>query len=712
MAKATKKKSSTRQRTIYDQSRSFQDFLGDHAETFDKGAQYRHHTEASHQVLFDGETEAHGHSFSEHEQKQRIAACREMYRDSGIVGNMVDIMVDFALEKITIEHTNPSVRNIYRNWAKRVNLFKFSESFLKSYYRDGHVPILKIKARVTPEEVRRLRKRVFADQKKQNAKFLMSKSQFEMIPESEKGRIPVKYRLLDVLKLHKKGSEILGTSRYQYQVSRDELDGLKSPQTPEERRARDRFKKSLGDDVFDGFVQTGKIRLPDNRFDVVFYKKDDWEKWSTPMMWRINHDVRYKQLLRNMDISLAEGVQNAVTIVKLGNSEKGFTPSKKSYTKMIDMMKNPAKSKTLVWDDMISVETIYPPVEKMLSAEKYQQVNDDTRSGVGIPEVLLNGTAGNFSNSFLSVKTLMERLETGRQILLQWLQQEVEEIAQALGLQKPAWLKMGRMTLNDEEVERTFVLELMDRNVMSARTLMERVGENIDIEVHRMREEDELRKELREDGDEFTQTMRKLGKFGPQIQEDPLTVDLMEDSQTMAPVQKKKQQQELPSGQEPQGKKGGRPRGGPRRDRKETAPKRPRGQKNASSIDASVTKQETSLKFVKLFDFFTTSLAKSKEGGKLSDITQDELNKVYNSILKVICQLDGSKRISKKQIAQVLQPRYPVTEAGAKLERCVKSVVRQRSAEFRKKNGKPPSADKMKDITSSAFAICRSQGLK
>ncbi|MHA2172730.1 MAG: hypothetical protein ACXAB7_22910 [Candidatus Kariarchaeaceae archaeon] len=335
----------------------------------------------------------------------------------------------------------------------------------------------------------------------------------------------------------------------------------------------------------------------------------------------------------------------------------------------------------------------------MLAADKYAQVNDDTRAGVGIPEVLLNGTAGNFSNSFLAIKTLLERLKTGRMKLLHLIQDDMEMVAKALGFQKSAWVKMKSMSLNDEEVERRFLLELIDRNVMSSRTLIEHAGENFDIELQRMKEEDEIRKDIIDDS---PFALRKMGKFGPQLQDDTL---IFADEEDM-PAMRKPKQDELPTAQEDNGRNGGRPRGDKRK-RSETTPRSPRGE----GLAAMELRRQADYKFQKLFDIFTSNSHKSNNSKKLAKLRDIASSNVYDAILKSICHLDGLERITIQQISDVLNDKN-LTESGAKLERCVRSVVRDRVAKFRKKNGKTPSEKKMKDINSSAFAICKSQGLK
>jgi len=703
--------------STYAQARAFQEFLGRRAESFEVGKGYRHTSAAAAggiQVLFDGSSETTGSTYNETEQKRKIAVCREMYENVGIVGNMVDIMVDFALEAITIEHSSQRIKNFYASWARQVDLYGFCESFLKCYYRDGNVPIFKVKAKVPQNTLDVLRQRVRAEEKV--TRKIALAQYFEDDPKPVTGRIPVRYRILDVLSLSRGGSDFLGSVSYSYKILRDELTVLKEPKTVGEIAARDRLVESIGQEAFDKLLANGKITIPPDRLAVIFYKKDQWRKWATPMLWRISDDVKFKKLLRDADISLAEGVTNALIVVKLGKSEKGFHPSKKAYRKMVDMMKNPTKSKTIVWNDLIDIQQVYPPIEKMLSKEKYQQVNDDIRSGVGMPGVLLAGEGGGFSDSFLSVKGLMERLETGRQILLTLIRGEFEDIANSMGFQRPAMLKMKDMSLSDQEVERRFLLELVDRNVISARTLVERADEDFDIELQRMKDEDALRKELSKDN---PYTLRKLGKFGPQIQgaslsELVLTEDgtMLSDPNVMPALKTPKKGKDLPSGQEQNGPKGGRPRG-VKRTRQETGPKKPVGASEslAMAVDVVDAKKAADFQLKALFDFLSAAVMKSQNYKVSEEIKLVEIYRIYDAAIKVMAHLDGSKRINRQQIAEVIRGMH-VTDAGAKLERCVKSVTQQRVAKFRKENGNTPDAEKMKDIISSAWAVCKSQGLK
>jgi hypothetical protein len=464
-------------------------------------------------------------------------------------------MVDFALEGFIISHTNPAIEKFYKNWAKTVNLSNVAEGALKGIYRDGNTPIYSFRTQLTNEQVKGF-KRTISKYDKENGEPSTTEP-IDMNDEdykksiSQKNELPVlptRYSILDLLKITPIGNELLQTIRNEYQIGTDDIKILMDPQNESERKAVDRITKEIGKSGIEE-LKSGTITLDPDRLSMLFYKKDDYKRWANPMLWRIMDDVKFKKLLRDMDISAAEGVCSALTIIKLGDAEKGLLPGPDKYEKLATMLKNPSRSKTILWDNLIEIISSYPPVEQILGKEKYEQVDGDIRSGLGIPESLINGEGGNYANSFLAVKTLLERLETGRRHVLDWIKEQIEMVAKAMHFRKPAFIKLTHMSLRDEEVVKKFILELVDRNMLSYKTTMEYFGEDFDVELNRMRQEDKIRVDIQ---DKTPYALLKTSKFGPQHQKGPITIG--GDTPADAPDNNA-------GGQGGEGDKGGRPAG-------------------------------------------------------------------------------------------------------------------------------------------------------
>ncbi len=651
-------------------------------------------------INFDGTTERNGIISSE-EIKNRIASCREAYENVGIIGNIIDIMVDFALEDFTIVHPSKTIQNFYINWARDIGLVMLAEQILKSIYRDSNVPILTFRGQMPQDKINEL-KRVIA-----------AKSNKQMTNTPTSDLMPLGYKILDILRLEKYGSELLGTTSFRYVIPSEEIDWLKNPSTPIQQQQATKLSNALGPEAFE-LLKKGLWYLEPDRINMLYYKKDSYRRWANPMLWRVMSDVKFKKLLRDMDISVAESVCNTLTVVKLGKVEEKLVPSPEKYTAFANLLKIPSKSKTIVWDNLIDIQAVYPPVDKILGEEKYRQVNNDILSGCGIPEILVNGTGGgNYSAGYLSVRTLLERLETGRTVLLQWINEQMQQVADAMGFRKPAWVKMRFMSLQDEEVEKRMMLELADRNMLSYRTLIERFGENFDIEVERMKEEDALRKQVEKDS---PFTLLKTGKFGPLHNDGPLTIlDFIgQDGQTTpTPPGAKQPQKQAPTGQEGQGPKGGRP-AGTKKKQQVTRKTKPQGQKTISEDTTPKFEGFTVVKTIDPNDFASIS-------GRLETIVQmlesaviennngaqpsvEQLNQIFEGAIRAMAALYKSSEVSKTTVGKVMCDE--LATAPAKLERCVESVRTRKVADFKKKKGRAPDKKEMQDIISSAYAIC------
>ena len=463
----------------------------------------------------------------------KIRECRAAYNNIGIIGNVIDIMTDFALEGFQITHEVESVERLFNRWAEKVDLYSVVEEVLRGIFRDSNVPILTHNAKVGTDEISILKKAT-------------SKSCASLFTDTKKGtgKIPYKFTVLDVTSLNSNKADLFGRKQYTYQFDKEMVDEALKATDEESKALVESLKDDLSDAQWNTFKKTGQYPLPADKLAILYYKKDSFSPWANPMMWRIIDDLKFKCTLRNMDISIAESVTNSITVFKLGNVKEGIIPSAPRLQKFASLLRNPSKSKQIVWDDLVTIESNEPDTGKILGDAKYQQVNADILAGLGISEVLIGGAGGNYSNSFLSCRTLLERLETGRAKVLKWVREQLKSVAKGIGATKVPFVKFAHMSLRDEASEKKMLLELVDRNVISYKTLLERFGENMDVEIKRMKREDKIREKNEE---KYPNALTKVGKFGPQNMGDP-----KEDGEP---------EKKLPTAQGPQGDKGGRPAG-------------------------------------------------------------------------------------------------------------------------------------------------------
>ena len=93
----------------------------------------------------------------------------------------------------------------------------------------------------------------------------------------------------------------------------------------------------------------------------------------------------------------------------------------------------------LVWGPELLFTESNSQVYRFLGSEKYQPVLTNIYAGLGIPPTLtgMASTGGGFTNNYISLKTLVERLEYGRGVLSDFWNQEIEIVQKASRRDRP-----------------------------------------------------------------------------------------------------------------------------------------------------------------------------------------------------------------------------------------------------------------------------------
>ena len=99
------------------------------------------------------------------------------------------------------------------------------------------------------------------------------------------------------------------------------------------------------------------------------------------------------------------------------------------------------------------------------------------------------GNGGGFTNNFISLKTLVERLQYGRTLLVNFWQKEIEIVRKAMGFRRPAYVQFDQMNLSDDTAEKNLLLQLADRDIISHETILERFKEIPTVEKIRLKRE-------------------------------------------------------------------------------------------------------------------------------------------------------------------------------------------------------------------------------
>jgi len=416
-----------------------------------------------------------------------VFACNMAYKKVGLVKNIIDLMGDFGCQGVRVTHPNKKIERFYKSWFKQVNGVERSERFLNILYRLGTV-IMKIDyAKITMAEQEEMSK-------------VTANDKTIKIPKAKikKKEIPGKYTFLHPCIVDTIGGRLSGFSanpKYGICLSQSVKDMINNPTTDEEKD----LVKDLPQDILDIAQSNKPYVLPQDNLWVAFYKKDDWDVRGESVLASILDDIAVLEKLKLADITALDGACSMVRIYKLGNMEHKIPPSEAEANKLASALSVNVSAgvKEIIWGPAIEMLESKTDISNFLGEEKYRPTLNNIYTGLGIPPSLtgLFGTSG-ATNNFISLKTLTRRLEYGRQLLTKFWEAQIALVQKAMGFRLPAQVEFDNVNLTDEEAEKSLLIQLADRSLISDELLQIKFGHNPDMERIRLKGE----KKMRENG--------------------------------------------------------------------------------------------------------------------------------------------------------------------------------------------------------------------
>ena len=414
------------------------------------------------------------------QQRRIIKMCMDAYDKVGIIRNIIDLMGDFGSQGIQIVHRDKSVEKFYQQWFRSINGKERSERFLNNLYKTGNVIVYRSYAQITPKL-------------KDYMKALSQDIKVE-VPSAPANEIPWRYNFFNPLTVKMKDGNLslfMGLQNYTI-TTNSFFDKFRAGDIP------NHVLETLPPAIKQSLIRGEKdIPLDPERLSMFYYKKDDWRQWANPMIYAILDDIIMLEKMRLADLSALDGAISNIRLWTLGSLEHKILPNKAAINKLRDILASNVGGGTmeLVWGPELSFQESHSEVYKFLGSEKYTSVLNSIYAGLGVPPTLtgMATNGGGFTNNFISLKTLVERLQYGRDLLIKFWEKELELVRQAMGFRYKAHIQFDQMTLSDEAAEKNLLIQLADRDIISHETLLERFKEIPQIENIRLKRELEKR---------------------------------------------------------------------------------------------------------------------------------------------------------------------------------------------------------------------------
>ena len=489
-----------------------------------------------------------------------------IYQRVGLVKNVIDLMGDFATQGVTVSHPNKRIERFFRNWFKKCDGKDRSERFLNNLYRIGNVCMTRRTAKLSNKSIK--------DMYKANAADFSDRDIRNEMTSLGTREIPWKYTFIDPMYIEiaagPLASFVGGKKAYGLKLPAHLRKIINSPKNDAEKFMVSKLPPEV--------IEAAKTRKPyfldPNKVIVSHYKKDDWQTWAFPMMYSIMDDITVLEKLKLADMAALDGAISNTRIFKLGNLDHKIAPTKAAASKLASILQNNVGGGTMdiVWGPDIELIESKTNVHQFLGEGKYTPHLNNVYAGVGIPPTLTGtfGAAGT-TNNFISLKTLTQRLQYGRDVLRKFWEAEFEMIQKVMGFRYSATLEFDNMDLSDENAEKALIIQLADRNIVSNEFVQKRFGAVPELENVRVARENAAEEKLTpysSQEDSLRKVALQLGIATPGQVDLPLNVKnngektLLELKKEFAPAPKvqTKQKEGVPGEGRPKNSKDTEPR--------------------------------------------------------------------------------------------------------------------------------------------------------
>lgn len=405
--------------------------------------------------------------------EESIELCNKVYENTPFVRSIVDMMADFTVQGIRIEHPDPKLQNFLNEWGRKVDFQYVSERIANMLYRVGNAPIYIAYGKVGAKYKKEWAK---ADLELENQAVIYN-------------RIPLKYQLLFPTMLVPNGS---WTSNVKYGLKitnemRMDPGSLKS--------LLESLNINIGENknVLNG---ASALPLPEESVNVLFYKKDCWLRWARPLTHAILDSIFMLNKLRLCDKKAVDGLLSQVRLWNLGNFEHKVYPSPGAINKIKAILASVGSgdSMDVVWGPELSFTESNSNAYNFLKPEKYEHVMREIYAGLGVPPSLTGSdNNGSASDNSISMKTLVERLEYGRRILTTFWVEELNKISKAFNWKTKPIVTFDYKVLSDENLERKLLIDLWDRHIISDEKLRQLSRQDHRLEELRIKKQEKKR---------------------------------------------------------------------------------------------------------------------------------------------------------------------------------------------------------------------------
>lgn len=421
-----------------------------------------------------------------------ICACMETYRKEPIVHQVLDLMSDFGSQGIRIVCTDKAQEQFGKEYAEFVGLQEFADKFLRTLYLAGTVLVKEIDGKVPLKTQKRWRSEaglnrfstyspftaqpnsVLPGKDPEGMKIVIKEEDY-----TKRAVMPLKWIIHDPRSICVVGgmlANFIGKPIFGLRINnqlRQEISQI--PRLAETAPEYQEYLSLIPQYVFDAINTNAQFfPIDQDKIHAYYYKKDDWELWGKPIIEPILRDIKMYNKLKLADMSALDGAISSVRLWNLGSLEHEVVPSKGALDKLRNIISQNVAGGTMdfVWGPDLTFKESNTNLHQFLGPEKYESTLSSIYAGLGVPPGLTSGSgAASQTNGYVGLKTLIERLKYGRNVLVRFLNEQLKKVQESMGFKRKFKIVFDYLFISDEAAEKALLIQLADRDLISDETL-------------------------------------------------------------------------------------------------------------------------------------------------------------------------------------------------------------------------------------------------
>ena len=396
---------------------------------------------------------------------KQIKLCNQIYRNEGVIATALDVLIEFAVDEMSIKELNTKTKQIVDWWLDNINL--------------GYDNVQK--------GLKQFNSQCAIDYFVSGNPFIYKNWQIVKTPFGDK-ELPMGLILLNPAFVNiPKESLNFGRKLIFYKPSEEVIQLLtqkKRKMTAEEKLKFD----SIPDDFKKQVDPEHGILLDNSVVEHLKRKGRNYLAWGEPFLVRTFSAVAHKKKLQLLDQATTEGLINMIYLFKIGDKDNPATWSSSRISAFRNLLRKPSSTHAIVWAYDIEVETVGPEGQVLNFNSKYEQANIDILRSLGIPMSIFTGESK--GDQYLATAVLLERLDEFRDLQGTFLKDLIKEIIVRNNLEdsNPRIIWKNSRIRNEREL-RELVVTLRDRGLISIETTLEEAGQDIELEKTRKKNE-------------------------------------------------------------------------------------------------------------------------------------------------------------------------------------------------------------------------------